>query len=321
MKFRITLLIALFFLSHPASAACLNLDFGSVPSLAAFQGGNGGYSVYENGEYLQTVSFTVQAEAAGGICEYFVALSAGQSNDFSQRVLSDGINTLNYNAWVSADKTGILKEPPNATDEEVVKGTFSLIPGLEQTNEHEFVWTIDPAQIVPASDMPYEDTSLTLSLYSGLPLFAPTFVTSRTITFRARVESSVDLSLVDSGAPFDIGNTTQSVDFGTLESGEQLAFDLIIRSNSGYAVTMQSENNQTLLHASSAVTGRIVYDLLIDGASVDLSSGAPVQVLSDTVTTPATGIVFPVEFSIETLTGREAAGTYSDVITVDVTAN
>ena len=59
----------------------------------------------------------------------------------------------------------------------------------------------------------------------------------------------------------------------------------------------------------------------MNGGAVDLSTGGPVQVLSGTWTTPATGIAFPVEFTVGNLSGSEAAGTYSDVINVTVTAN
>ena len=61
--------------------------------------------------------------------------------------------------------------------------------------------------------------------------------------------------------------------------------------------------------------------VVLNGGAVDLSTGAPVQVLSGTGTTPATGISFPIEFTVGNLSGAEAAGTYSDVINVTVTAN
>ena len=61
--------------------------------------------------------------------------------------------------------------------------------------------------------------------------------------------------------------------------------------------------------------------MTLNGGDVDLSSGGPVQVLSGTGTTPATGAVFPIEFTVGNLSGAEGAGTYSDVINVTVTAN
>src|SRR6266850_2554560 len=83
-------------------AACLGLELVNVPSTATFQSSGGEYVVYNPAEYLQTVNFEVKAEAAGGICDYFVALSTGQSGNFSQRKLTEGVNVLHYNVYVTA---------------------------------------------------------------------------------------------------------------------------------------------------------------------------------------------------------------------------
>lgn len=150
----------------------------------------------------------------------------------------------------------------------------------------------------------------------------PTLVTTKTISFQARVESSVDLSLVESGRPFDIGVTTQLVEFGTLESGAQRSIDIVVRSNNGYSVTMQSENRQVMVHSrGAAITSTVSYNVTFNGGGIDLSSGGAVQIIASSATTPATGRVFPVEFTIGTLSGDEIAGKYSDIIFVEVTAN
>jgi hypothetical protein len=83
---------------------------------------------------------------------------------------------------------------------------------LPQTNTHKFYWTVNPQQVVPAADTPYIDANLALSLYSGLLSLTPTLEATKTITFRARMDSSVDISLVESGKRFDISETTQLID-------------------------------------------------------------------------------------------------------------
>lgn len=322
MKRLIVFLCLPLLLPYEAHALCVSLVFGNVPSLVTFEGGSGGYAVYDPQEYLQTVSVEVRGEATGVTCEYFVTLSAGQSGDFNQRKLSEMTNRLNYNAYTDSGKSSILKALPTATQNEIIAGSFPVAVALTQTNTHKFFWTIAPQQVVPASGTPYTDGNLTLSLYSGLLILSPTLVTTKTITFQARVDSSVDVSLVESGKRFDIGETTQLIDFGTLESGEQRGFDVVVRSNNGYAVTMQSQNRQLLVHARAPAIGDTVsYNVIFNGGGVDLSTGAPVQVITGTGTTPATGVAFPIEFTVGTLSGNEAAGTYSDVINVEVTAN
>lgn len=170
--------------------------------------------------------------------------------------------------------------------------------------------------------MPYADGNLTLRLYSGLLSLSPTLVDTKTITFQAHVDSSIDVSLVESGKPFDIGETTQLVNFDILESGAERGFDVVVRGNSDYKVTMQSQNRQLLLHSlSPRVADTVAYGVIFNGGSVDLSTGAAEQVISGTGTTPATGTAFPIEFTIGTLSGQEPAGSYSDIINVEVIAN
>ena len=319
---RLALFFCLFLLPYPAHAACVSLAFGTVPSLTVFEGGQGGYAVYDPQEYLQTVSFQVTEGANGAACDYFVTLSAGQSGNFSQRKMSEMTSMLNYNAYVDSGKSSIFKAPPTAVQSETITGSFPISVTLAQTNTHQFYWTISPQQVVQASGMPYTDGSLTLSLYSGPLILSPTLVATKTITFQTHVDSSVDVSLVESGKPFDISETTQLIDFGNLESGEQRGFDVVVRSNNGYTVTMQSQNRQLLLHQRApTIADRVAYSVIFDGGGVDLSTGSPVQVITGTGTTPATGMAFPIEFTVGTITGNEAAGTYSDVINVEVTAN
>ena len=54
-----------------------------------------------------------RAEATGVTCQYFVALSTGQSGDFNRRKLIQSKNVLTYNAFTDAGKT-VLKAPPSA---------------------------------------------------------------------------------------------------------------------------------------------------------------------------------------------------------------
>ena len=307
--------------SSEAAALCVNLKFVGVPSIVTFAGASGAYNVHDPARHLQTVNFQVQAEATGLTCQYFVALSTGQSGAFNRRKLIQSKNVLTYNVFTDAGKT-ILKAPPSAAQNEVIPGSFPVVVALTQTNSHSFFWTIDPQQIVPVQGMHYVDANLSLDLYSGTLLTSPTRVASAAVTFRTLVDSSIDLSLVRSGAPFNINDTAQLIDFGVLSSGEQRGFDLIVRSNNGYAVTMQSENRQVMVHERApAVSTTVAYEVTLNGGDVDLTSSGPVQVLSSTGTTPATGVAFPIEFTVGNLSGAEAAGTYSDVIEVTVTAN
>lgn len=318
MKKTVPCLLPLLLAPHKAFAVCVGLSLSGLPATSTFQGAAGEYRVFDPAEYMQTVNFTVGGGAAVGTCDYFVALSTGGSGNANQRRMTRGADTLDYNVYTTAAKTNILKDAASAGAGQVISGSFPT--GLGQSRGHSLYWTINPLQVVSADAARFQDVNLTLTLYSGLLLGIYLPADTATITFRAKAESSVDLSLVDSGGAFNAGDTAQTVDFGTLSSGEQMSFDTVIRSNDGYLVTLQSQNNQTLKHLTHAAT--VPYTLTFGGGAVDLSSGAAVQATANPgATTPAAGDRFETKFTIGTLTGSEMAGNYQDVITVTVSAN
>lgn len=130
MKRGIMFFLLVLLLPYDAQALCVNLAFGDVPSIAAFVGGSAGYAVYDQQEYLQTVSFKVRGEATGATCEYFVTLSEGQSGNANQRRLSEMINTLNYNVYVNIGKESVFKPLLTATPSEVITGSFPIAMAL-----------------------------------------------------------------------------------------------------------------------------------------------------------------------------------------------
>lgn len=314
-----------FFLAAPcrAYALCLGTQLQNVSATATFQGGAGEYNPYDPTEYMQAITFSVKGGASILNCNYFVTLSAGGSGNASARYMArpDGAH-LNYNVYTNASKSAVLKSVPGATASEVISGTFTAIIGAGQVHHYTIYWTIDPLQTVGADMARMQDVNLELKLYEGLlgTIFAQP--DTEEITFRARVDSSVDLSLVNTGAAFNISDTTQTVDFGTLEAGEVQAFDTIVRSNDGYAITIESQNGLLMRHERApAVNDAVPYSLKFDGQGISLPAGVPVTAITSSAVTPAAGHRFPTQFTVGTITGAEAAGEYRDVITVTVSAN
>lgn len=321
MRFFLVLLPLFLLFPSRVFALCVDLDLVNVPSTVTFQGGTGEYEVYDPSEYMQTISFKVMGGASVLTCNYFITLEAGSSGSPSQRKMTRASDAaaLNYNAYTTAAKTNILKSKATAGASEVITGSFPLILGLNQENSHSFFWTINPSQIVAAGATRFQDVTLELRLYSGLVLGATVLEDTKTITFRTKAESSVDLSLVNTGGAFNISDTTQTVDFGALVSGASLAYDTMIRSNDGYVVTLQSQNSQKMQHAGIP-SGLVPYSLTMNGSAVNLSPGTVVQAAAATGTTPAAGNRLPTVFTVGALTGTEPAGNYEDVITVTVSS-
>lgn len=161
---------------------------------------------------------------------------------------------------------------------------------------------------------------MTLTLYAEF-IFPNNFVQvdSKTISFRAQTVSSVNVSLVDAGGSFAVGDTLQTVDFDTLTSAESLAYDTIVRSNDGYSLSFQSQNIQKMKHETE--TPVVPYSLTVDGGSVNLASGGNVTAATSNGATPADGDRLPTQFTVGPLTGAEPSGNYQDIITVTVSAH
>jgi hypothetical protein len=232
--------------------------------------------------------------------------------------MTRGADSLNYNVYTSSSKSNILKDTTTAGAGEVISGSFPN--GFNGTSAQSLSWTIAPSQVVLAGATQFQDAALNLRLYEGLLLGVYLLADTKQITFKARAESSVDLSLVDTGGSFSGGDNTQTVDFGNLVQGAVRSYDTVIRSNDGYAVTFKSANGQVLKHQTAPAT--VPYSVTFGGGAVDLTSGAPVQVAASSgTTTPATGTRFATTFTVGAMTGAEMAGNYQDVITVTVAAN
>ncbi len=313
-------LLCLLGLAAPAGAGCLTLTIKNLTVTQTFAGGTAEYNPFDSASYTQTVGFDIYGGSTSVACSYFLVLGAGGSNTVSQRTMTLGGSTLKYNAYLDSSNTTILPDFSTATLTSVISGTFAAL-STNATNHHSFTWTISPQQVKAATTSRYSDTPA-LTLYTGVLNLVYLQVDTKTITFQSKVDSNVNLSLVDSGSAFNLSDNLQTVDFGNLTSGAVQGFDIVVRSNDGYKITLQSANNQNMVYqGSAAYTDKIAYTMKVNGSLVDLSAGTAVSPVAVTGTTSAAGVALPVVVTLGTLTGHETAGTYKDTITVSISAN
>lgn len=165
MKIRLILIAFLLLMPARAHALCLGLGIGlsGVPGTATFSGGGAGYNSFSSTEYMQSVTFNVQALAALASCRYYAVLSVNNGS-VNQRQLPRGDGaTLTYNAYIDAAKSAILKDNASANSSTRINGTFTGV-AIGAANPHTFYWTVDPLQSVHAGASYFTET-LTLTLY------------------------------------------------------------------------------------------------------------------------------------------------------------
>jgi spore coat protein U-like protein len=291
----------------------------SITSLASTQtwtaSGGGGYQVYDPVEQTQTIQVGV-TNAGKGTCTVFVSISAGNSGVFTQRVMRQSATDLGYNLYTDAAKSNIIKDAATATSSEVLVETVKK----NETKVVDAYWMVAPSQILPPFSGAYYDDDLVFSLYLGRIGHSPTHIEDRSVRLQSQVASSVELSLVDTGASFDEADATQLLSFGVMSAGSSLGFDLRVRTNDGYRVSMQSDNAGVMAHVIPVVTSTAPYSITVDGSAADLSSGSSVEVATGTGSTDAEGDALPIVVTIGDV-ADSTAGDYQDVITISVAAN
>jgi spore coat protein U-like protein len=281
-----------------------------VPSVD-WRGKHGaGYDVFDPTPYSQTVDFLVSH--SGPPCSYFVTFSKNTPAG-RPRAMTSGGETLDYNLYARPSLNTVLKDLPSALPNEVISGRFGVDGAPQQRS---FVFALPAWQIKRAGT--YSDT-VRVSLYSGT-LTDHTLAQSVVIQLRARVPALVDVSLVAPGGGFDPLALNQWLDFGPLAGGKTHDFDLRVRSNAGYSVSLQSDNGGVLKSQEAGSTDSVPYQLVIGGSPTPLH-GKSVSVLQRraALTSPQ-GDGHSVRVIIGQL-GNASPGNYRDVITVTVQAD
>lgn len=253
--------------------------------------------------------------------DFFLAFTKGWSGNYNRR----GLNLRNgaliyYNLYKNSNSTGVLKEPRDITSvNEVLFGSlskgekinlnyyFTLAP-LNSSSPPRFGTYVDVVQV-----QVYTGTYTNINRYEGY----------RDLNLFINVPRFISLSLVDSGSQHDETKTSKTLDFGEIEEGEKLSFDVRVVSNAGYNLKVSSANNGLLKRVGGVGVGsEIQYDFIVAGSRKPLNSSSsnPVSIANSTGLTPPGGARVPVEISILSVLNKDP-GNYQDYITLSVISN
>jgi hypothetical protein len=274
---------------------------------------------YQNLEVGQVISVNVEAQRtnlADECRDFHFTITRGGSSDYQRRLEHNG-STIDYNFHKKQNSSIPIKDYPDInTVNNYVTEKFKKNVGSQSFNVYLVRPAVTPGSIfeggVYVDNVDYKlyavsngtssaDTSLVIQVSMLMPVY-------------------IDISLVDVGAPFDINDTDQSMDFGSLEQGEAQAFDLKVVSNASYTISFSSSNNGALKHLSGEYF--VTYVLTVDGTVKSLagSNASPVPVAMGNTTTTTGVATHPVSVTIGSVLNK-LEGAYSDFITVTATAN
>lgn len=136
------------------------------------------------------------------------------------------------------------------------------------------------------------------------------------ITLVARTPLRAQTNFAGTSSGFDNGSTFALVDFGELKSGDSRNINFQIRGNSDVDISMSSENNGKLINLDSPASSPINYMINADGLPSDLSEPL---VFTRRPAKSLAGTSYPLSITLDNMEQGVFAGSYRDIITVDVT--
>ncbi|KHD88474.1 MAG: hypothetical protein OM95_08140 [Bdellovibrio sp. ArHS] len=263
-------------------------------------------------------TFTVKANTQFGGCDFFITFDNGDASSYSSRALEQGSDKWPFQVSKDSAQQNILKHFPFVTGpNDVLTGSLAEGNNDRQVNVTYYAQIDDSNPWLKFGN--YSET-LTARLYKGSPASPGnyTFIDSRAIAFYYNAQKRADISITAPGGEFDIGDTTETMNFGALSTGLTRAASIILKYNAGYMLYASSQNNGRLKH--STANQFISYVLTISGSAINLSGTAsnPIQVARVLGRSPASGTVLPVSATIGTVATNQQSGTYSDTITLTV---
>jgi spore coat protein U-like protein len=275
-----------------------------------WEGGGGNlYNPYDSVEYEQIVNFDDE-----GDCDYFITFSKGDNGSgVNKRRLETNSKELKYQLYRDSGKTHVLKDDPSKKNN-VLSSSHSDSDLSPKTLS--FYWQMKKEQVKEPGT--YTDT-VELEVYEGKAgkdndMIAGPF----SLNLRTEVPAALFLSIVDTGSQFNDSDISQQLDFNELEEGENLSFDLRVKGNTGYNVSMTSENNSKMI-LSGAMGSSVPYSVKVKGSTKDLSGGGSVVVANVNKKTKKDGDKFSVEITVGSLSDADP-GVYLDTIDVEVSA-
>lgn len=274
------------------------------------------YYTLTSNSVIEPRTLELERDDNNGNCKnFFLGFTRGWAPTYNRYAtnLSNG-NRIYYNLYKNAGGTMVLKNPSDITsDNDVIMGQINKDQELDLT----YYFQISP---YTSSTLPRSGTYVDyvqVQAYSGKWWAINGYEGYQNLYVQIYVPKLSALSLVDTGASFDPGDTSQFLDFDELELNEQLSFDLLIVSNAGYQVTFSS-NNQGVLKNTTVATGNntIQYELYVNNSLKSLA--APVVVANGSGSTLSSGQRLPVRVKIKAVDNKEP-GTYADYITITTT--
>jgi hypothetical protein len=288
--------------SSSGSGACAGLNISAQSALIDL-----------NTQNMTAITISV-SRTGNGNCDFFVVSDNGPSSTYLTRVIEHGTDSIPFQLYKDSGKVNILKSFSEAsTNNDVLFGSFSgNATGPVNVVYYPYV---DTGYSAPNG--PYVE-SYGFYLYEGTIAAKASAIQRDNKSTNMKYEKGgyVELSLVDTGAVYNAADTSQTLDFGNLATGAVRSFDVMLKYNGGYKLSMASVNGSNIRSG----TRLIPYTVTLNSAPISVTSGLPVRTHADdggSTTSPSTGLRLPMAVTIGTV-GSSPTGNYTDTVSISV---
>lgn len=220
-------------------------------------------------ETQQTLPYSLRLTrgqtSSGPNCKnYHLYFGKGNANSYQRQAFS-GSNSINYNLYKEVNRATILKDFSDAGSTEFITGYAP-----QKNKPYTSTWYVGvPSIYDDFSSTPagvYTDV-LPVNVYQVRNNGNIEFQTARFVTLSFTVPKFVEMSIVDRNQPHDSSSTTYTMDFGELNSNQQLQADLRVVGNVGYSVSLTSTNGGVLKNTKPESSSEASYSIQVGGNS------------------------------------------------------
>ena len=318
----VVLLSSLIFSEKTWASACSTVTWGNIATTVSL-----------DANQAPDVSIVISRNSGGsnqGTCDFFIVVDEGGAANYANRYLDIFGNSINYPFQIYQDSGHTVAARPlsSATQPTVISGTFS---GSNTSVTVHYYPKIDTS--IGMYQSGFYANQFTYTLYTGSVSGGRNFVSNRSVNFTYNNPIVANLSVVDTGAPFSAADVTQTMNFGALTSNASKSCDVVLQYNSGYQLDMLTANGTSggVNRIKNANGNTISYTLRVNGAvksvgtfytSVATSSnggGADGHQAANPVS-PAGGTRIPVSVTIGNVAANAQSGTYTDTVTIRISA-
>jgi len=314
MKKKCFIFCFLFFLNllnAPSSFACNDID-----------GIDSYFDLRTNASPLLEIE--VKRNSTSTNCEFVIGIEKGNRNNGTyNRYLRSWFNQIPIDIRDSTNSF-TLQDPPDAVPPaNVIVGSFTS-PSQGKTQVLKYRYNV--GNFSGSEDAGNYRNTWGINLYTR-PVGGTNYtkVDSSSIGARLRIRNNLEVSLVPSGSAFNANDAFESLNFGTLTQNATRSCDLLIKGNTDYRITFSSNNGAKLRRVGGGIlsTDLISYQISL-GANSEFSGAVitnfPFHISPIDPPSSSTALRFPLTVQILDNPATKQAGTYSETITITLTA-